>query len=403
MKYLQNLYVQVIIGITAGFILGFFLPEYAIKCKVFIDVFIKLIKLFVAPIIFLSIISGIAKNTIKSSGRLSIYALAYFEVITTIALFIGVFVINFFEPGKGMHLDVKNMDANAVKGFVQQSNSHQNISDFILQIIPESFVQPFIQNNLLQVLFISITIGLGLSIYKQKSESVLLYAEKVLEFIFFLFSKLMKLSPIAAFGAIAYTIGKFGVGTLQPLLYLMLCFYITCILFVFIILQLVCSYCDTNIFSVIQLIKEEIILVLGTSSSESALPPLMNKLIEKGISENKVKLILPLGYSFNLDGTSIYLTMAALFIAQAFDIHLTLAEQATMVAIMMFTSKGAAAVTGGGFITLAATMQAGGKIPIEGLALIIGIDRFMSEARAITNLIGNTVAVLFIDKVMKNK
>lgn len=400
MKWLKSLYVQVIIAVAVGVAVGVFLPEFAVQCKPLIDIFIRLIKLFVAPIVFLSIVTGIAKNSIKNSGKISFIAIVYFEVITTIALLLGIFVINFIQPGKNMNLDIQNMDKGSVSQFIQHSASHQSFSEFVLQIIPETVFQPFLQSNLLQVLFLAIMIGIGLAAYPKTSVNAIIKMEKLLDFVFFLFNKIMKISPIAAFGAIAYTVGKFGANTLQPLLYLMVCFYLTCFLFVIIILQLVCNYCGTSIIKVLKLIKEEIILVLGTSSSESALPLLMKKLVANGISENKVKLILPLGYSFNLDGTSIYLTMAAIFIAQAFNIHLTIAEQMGLVAVMLLTSKGAAAVTGGGFITLAASLQVSGKIPVEGLALIIGIDRFMSEARAITNLIGNTVAVFFVDKVM---
>jgi aerobic C4-dicarboxylate transport protein len=397
-KILKSLYAQVIIAILIGIALGFFFPAFATKLKPLGDAFIKLVKMMIAPVVFCTIVSGIAgMQDIKKVGRVGIKSLIYFEVITTLALIIGLVVINVLKPGSGMNVDPSTLDPNAVASYVTQSKT-TGVVDFFLHIIPDNIINALSNGDLLQILFFSVLFGIALSKIGDKAKPVLKGIKSIEAGLFAVINIIMKAAPVGAFGAMAFTIGKYGVGSLASLGQLMLSFYITCILFIVIILGTILRYAGFNLFRLLGFIKEEILIVLGTSSSEAALPSLMSKMQKGGCSESVVGLVIPTGYSFNLDGTSIYLTMAAIFLAQATNTELTLSHQITMLLVLLLVSKGAAGVTGSGFITLAALLPTVGNIPVAALALILGIDRFMSEARAITNLIGNSVATIVIAK-----
>ena len=397
-KILKSLYVQVIIAILIGIALGFFFPAFATRLKPLGDAFIKLVKMMIAPVVFCTIVSGIAgMQDIKKVGRVGIKALIYFEVITTLALIIGLVVINILKPGSGMNVDPSTLDPNAVASYVTQSKT-TGVVDFFLHIIPDNIINALSTGDLLQILFFSVLFGIALSRIGDKAAPVLKGIKSLEAGLFAVINIIMKAAPLGAFGAMAFTIGKYGVGSLASLGQLMLSFYITCILFIIIVLGSIMKYAGFNLFRLLGFIKEEILIVLGTSSSEAALPSLMSKMQKGGCSESVVGLVIPTGYSFNLDGTSIYLTMAAIFLAQATNTELTLSHQITMLLVLLLVSKGAAGVTGSGFITLAALLPTVGNIPVASLALILGIDRFMSEARAITNLIGNSVATVVIAK-----
>jgi len=397
-KILKSLYAQVIIAILIGIALGFFFPALATRLKPLGDAFIKLVKMMIAPVVFCTIVSGIAgMQDIKKVGRVGIKALIYFEVITTLALIIGLVIINILKPGSGMNVDPSTLDPNAVASYVTQSKT-TGVVDFFLHIIPDNIINALSTGDLLQILFFSVLFGIALSRIGDKAAPVLKGIKSLEAGLFAVINIIMKAAPLGAFGAMAFTIGKYGVGSLASLGQLMLSFYITCILFIIIVLGSILKYAGFNLFRLLGFIKEEILIVLGTSSSEAALPSLMSKMQKGGCSESVVGLVIPTGYSFNLDGTSIYLTMAAIFLAQATNTELTLSHQITMLLVLLLVSKGAAGVTGSGFITLAALLPTVGNIPVASLALILGIDRFMSEARAITNLIGNSVATVVIAK-----
>jgi aerobic C4-dicarboxylate transport protein len=352
----------------------------------------------IAPIIFCTIVTGIAgmQNT-KKVGRVGLKAILYFEVVTTLALIIGLIVINVLKPGAGMNVDVASLDTKDVQNYITESKS-QSIGDFFLHIIPENIVNALSTSNILQVLFFSVLLGFALSKIGEKAEPLLKGIQSLENGLFAIIKIIMKVAPLGALGAMAFTIGKYGVGSLAQLGQLMGSFYITCILFIVIVLGGILKYTGFNIFRLISYIKEELLIVLGTSSSEAALPSLINKLEKVGCSEPVVGLVVPTGYSFNLDGTSIYLTMAAVFLAQATNTPLDIGHQITLLLVLLLTSKGAAGVTGSGFIVLAATLPTVGHIPVAAIALIFGIDRFMSEGRAITNIIGNTVATIVVAK-----
>jgi aerobic C4-dicarboxylate transport protein len=397
-KILKNLYVQVIIAILIGIALGFFYPTFAAKMKPLGDGFIKLVKMMIAPVVFCTIVNGIAgMQNVKKVGRVGLKAIIYFEIITTLSLIIGLVVINFLKPGVGMNIDPSTLDAKAVSSYVTQGKA-TNITDFLLHIIPDNIINALSNGDLLQILFFSVLFGIALSKIGDKAKPILKGIKSLEAGLFAVINIIMKVAPIGAFGAMAFTIGKYGIGSLASLGQLMLSFYITCILFIFFILGGVLKYFGFNLFRLLGFIKEEILIVLGTSSSEAALPSLMQKLQKGGCSESVVGLVVPTGYSFNLDGTSIYLTMAAVFLAQATNTELHLSDQITMLLVLLLVSKGAAGVTGSGFITLAALLPVVGNIPVASLALILGVDRFMSEARAITNLVGNSVATVVIAK-----
>jgi aerobic C4-dicarboxylate transport protein len=398
MKYLKILYVQVIIAIVIGIVVGHFYPSIGVALKPLGDGFIKLIKMMIAPIIFCTIVTGIAgmQNTQKV-GRVGLKAILYFEIVTTLALIIGLLVINVLKPGVGMNVDPASLDTKAVENYITESKS-QSVADFLMHIIPENIVNALSTSNILQVLFFSVLLGFALSKIGDKATPLLKGIQSLETGLFAIIKIIMKVAPLGALGAMAFTIGKYGVGSLAQLGQLMGSFYITCILFIVIVLGGILKYTGFNIFKLIAFIKEELLIVLGTSSSEAALPSLINKLEKVGCSEPVVGLVVPTGYSFNLDGTSIYLTMAAVFLAQATNTPLDIGHQITLLLVLLLTSKGAAGVTGSGFIVLAATLPTVGHIPVAAIALIFGIDRFMSEGRAITNIIGNTVATIVVAK-----
>ena len=398
MKYLKVLYVQVIIAIVIGIIVGHFYPSFGVQLKPLGDGFIKLIKMMIAPIIFCTIVTGIAgmQNT-KKVGRVGLKAILYFEVVTTLALIIGLIVINILKPGVGMNVDVASLDTKDIQNYISESKS-QSVGDFFMHIIPENIVNALSTSNILQVLFFSVLLGFALSKIGEKAAPLLKGIQSLETGLFAIIKIIMKVAPLGALGAMAFTIGKYGVGSLAQLGQLMGSFYITCILFIVVVLGGILKYTGFNIFKLIAFIKEELLIVLGTSSSEAALPSLIKKLEKVGCSEPVVGLVVPTGYSFNLDGTSIYLTMAAVFLAQATNTPLDIGQQITLLLVLLLTSKGAAGVTGSGFIVLAATLPTVGHIPVAAIALIFGIDRFMSEGRALTNIIGNTVATIVVAK-----
>jgi aerobic C4-dicarboxylate transport protein len=398
MKLFRVLYIQVLLAIILGVVLGHFLPDLGTAMQPLATGFIKLIKMIIAPIIFCTVVIGIAgMENMKKVGRTGGYALLYFEVVSTLALVIGLVVVNWIKPGAGMHIDPATLDQQSIAKYTTPGQMQSTV-DFILNIIPTSVFDAFARGDMLQVLFFSILFGFALQRLGGRENILFQYVEKSSEVLFAIVGMLMKLAPIGAFGAMAFTIGKYGLGTLWSLAGLMATFYLTCLLFILVILGAICRFHGFSITKFIYYIREELLVVLGTSSSESVLPKMMNKLEHAGASKSTVGLVIPTGYSFNLDGTAIYLTMAAVFIAQALDIQMTLTQQLTLLAVLLITSKGAAGVTGSGFIVLAATLASVGDIPVAGIALILGIDRFMSEARALTNLIGNGVATLVVAK-----
>ena len=398
MKFLRSLYVRVLLAIILGVVLGVVNPEWGAQLKPLGDAFIKLIKMLIAPIIFLTVVVGIAgMGDMKKLGRVGAKALLYFEVISTLALVIGMVVVNAVKPGEGINATAASLEAGAksVSAYTT-AVPHDTTVDFLLHIIPNTFVGAFANGEILQVLLISILFGLGLSRIGEHARPVVNFLHGVSQAFFGMVSIVTKIAPVAAFGAMAFTIGKYGLGSLVSLGQLMLCVYLTCALFVCGVLGLVARLHGFSIFKLLAYIKEELLIVLGTSSSETVLPRMMQKMEDIGCARPIVGIVLPAGYSFNLDGTSIYLTMAAIFVAQATNTPLTLTQELTVLGVLMLTSKGAAGVTGSGFITLAATLASVSHIPVAGLALLIGVDRFMSEARALTNLCGNAVAMVVI-------
>lgn len=398
LKYLRNLYVQVLIAIIIGILLGHFYPSFATELKPLGDAFIKLIKMIIAPVIFCTIVTGIAgMQDTKKVGRVGIKAILYFEVVTTIALIIGLFVVNILQPGAGMNIDPASLDARSIEGYVT-AGKDKGVVDFLLHIIPDNIINALSNSNLLQVLFFSVLLGFALSKIGAKAKPFLQAVQSFETALFTVINFVMKVAPLGAMGAMSFTIGKYGIGSLASLGQLMIAFYITCFLFIIGVLGAILKYTGYNIFRLLSYLKEELLIVLGTSSSEAALPSLIKKLEKAGCSEPVVGLVVPTGYSFNLDGTSIYLTMAAVFLAQATNTPLDIGHQITLLLVLLLTSKGAAGVTGSGFITLAATLPVVGHIPVAAIALILGIDRFMSEGRAITNFIGNAVATIVIAK-----
>ncbi len=394
----KQLYFQVITAIVVGVLLGNFFPETGIAMKPLGDGFIKLIKMIITPVIFCTVVTGIAgMEDLKKVGRVGVKSLIYFEVVTTLALVIGLVVVNVIQPGEGFNADVTKLDTKSLAAFASSAKS-QTVTDFALNIIPSSVVDAFAKGDILQVLLFSLMFGFALSIIGEKGKGLYNLINQLSHAVFGVVNIIMKFAPIGAFGAMAFTIGKFGVGSLSKLGMLMGSFYLTCILFVLLLLGPIAKFCGFSIFRFIHYIREELLIVLGTSSSESALPRLMTKLENLGCKKSVVGLVVPVGYSFNLDGTSIYLTMAAVFVAQATNTSLTLYQTLTILAVLLLTSKGAAGVTGSGFVTLAATFAAIPTIPLAGLVLILGIDRFMSEARALTNFVGNGVATVVISR-----
>jgi aerobic C4-dicarboxylate transport protein len=397
----QSLYIQVIAAIIVGVLLGHFFPEVGAAMKPLGDGFIKLIKMMIAPIIFCTVVVGIAgMEDMKKVGKTGGFALLYFEIVSTIALIVGLIIVNVVKPGAGMNIDPASLDANAIAQYTGPGKMHTT-TEFIMHIIPTTIVDAFAQGEILQVLLISVLFGFALHSFGGRGTLVFDLIEKSSHVLFGIVGIIMKVAPIGAFGAMAFTIGKYGVASLLPLAKLMGTFYATCLVFIFIVLGTIARAHGFSIWKFIKYIKEELLIALGTSSSESVLPRMMAKLENLGVKKSTVGLVVPTGYSFNLDGTAIYLTMAAVFIAQATNTPLDLTNQLTLLGVLLLTSKGAAGITGSGFIVLAATLSAVGHVPVAGLALILGIDRFMSEARALTNLIGNGVATVVVGKWCK--
>jgi len=398
-RFTSQLYFWVLLAILGGGLLGYLDPTTGASLKPLGDGFIALVKMLISPIIFCTVVMGIVgAGDMKKVGRVGGKALLYFEVVSTFALLIGVLVMHTLRPGDGFNVDPESLDAKAVATYAKAAQEQKPV-DFILHIIPKTFVDAFTgSGDLLQVLLIAILFGYAMVSLGQAGNAVHKLIEEFSKVIFKMMNSIMKLAPIGAGGAMAFTIGKFGIASLKPLAALMGSFYLTCVLFILVVLGLIAAVTGFSIFKFIAYIKDEILTVLGTSSSESALVPLMIKLEQLGCSKSVVGLVVPSGYSFNLDGTNIYMTMAALFVAQALNIELTVSQEITILLVAMLTSKGASGVTGSGFITLAATLAVVPAIPVAGLALILGIDRFMSEARAITNFIGNGVATVVVAK-----
>lgn len=395
----KNLTVQVLTAIFIGVIVGLVWPDVGKQMKPLGDTFINAVKMLIAPIIFLTIVLGIAKmGDMKKVGKVGGKAIIYFEIVTTLALIIGLLVVNILHPGSGLDPD------KLPKGDISQYTSDGeklNWVDFLTHIVPHSMVSAFAEGDILQVLFFSILFGVGLAALGEKGKSIIDFFDKISQVFFKIIGYVMRAAPIGAFGAIAYTIGTFGLQSLVPLGKLMISVYVTMFLFIFVVLNLICRKYGFSLWNYLRFIKDELLIVLGTSSSESVLPRMMDKMEKFGCSKSVVGLVIPTGYSFNLDGTSIYLVMATVFLSQVFGIDLTIGHQITIILILMLTSKGAAGVTGSGFIVLASTLSALHIIPIEGLALLLGVDRFMSEGRSIVNLIGNGVATIVVAKSEK--
>ncbi len=397
-KWYQHLYVQVLAAIVLGILLGHFYPSLGEAMKPLGDAFIKMIKMVIAPIIFFTVVHGIASmKDMGKVGRVGLKALIYFEIVTTLALIIGLVVVNVWSPGVGMNVDLSTVDTKSIATFTAKAKEQGTIQ-FLMDVIPSTVVGAFATGEILQVLFFAILFAFGLQMLGERGEPVLRLIDLTSHVFFKIVGFIMKVAPIGAFGAMAFTIGKYGVSTLVSLGNFMLSFYATCLLFIFLVLGGIAALCGFSILKFIRYIKEELLIVLGTSSSESVLPRMIAKMENLGCETSVVGLVIPTGYSFNLDGTCIYLTMAAIFLAQATNTELTLWHQIGIIGILLLTSKGAAGVTGSGFIVLAATLASVGTIPVASIALILGIDRFMSEARALTNLIGNGLATVVVAK-----
>ena len=396
LPWYRHLYVQVLIAITLGALLGHFAPGTGEAMKPLGDAFIKLVKMIIGPVIFLTIVTGIAGMThLRAVGRVFGKAMAYFLFFSTLALVVGLVVANVVQPGAGMNVNVADLDHSVVDGYVSKSHD-LTLVGFVLDMIPDTLVSAFTGGNILQVLLVSVLFGIALALSGDRGRPVADFLESLTIPVFRLVRILMQAAPIGAFGAIAFTIGKYGLGVLVQLGWLVGSFYLTSLLFVLVILGAMCRLCGFSVLKLIRYLKAELLLVLGTSSSESALPALMEKMEHASCGKQVVGLVVPTGYSFNLDGTNIYMTLAALFIAQATNIELSLGQQVTLLLVAMLSSKGAAGVTGAGFITLAATLSVVPDVPVAGMALILGVDRFMSECRSLTNFIGNAVATVVV-------
>lgn len=397
-KFYQILYVQVIFAIVAGILLGHFFPEFGESLKPLGEAFIKMVKMIIAPVIFLTVVTGIAgMKNLGSVGRVTGKAMIYFLTFSTLALVVGLIVGNVIQPGHGLNIDPSTLHSTKVDEYAAKAHE-STITGFLMNIIPDTLVSPFVSGQILQVLFVAVLFGLALAKSGDLGRPITDFLQQLTNPVFTLVGMLMKFAPIGAFGAMAFTIGAYGISSIGNLMLLIATFYITALLFVIVILGAVARYNGFSIIDLIRYIKDELWLVLGTSSSEAALPSLMAKMEKAGCEKSVVGLVIPTGYSFNLDGTNIYMTLAALFIAQACNIELTLTQQVTILLVAMLSSKGAAGITGAGFITLAATLSVIPAIPVAGMALILGIDRFMSECRALTNLVGNACATIVVAK-----
>ena len=393
-----SLYVQVLVAIALGVLVGWLRPEWGTALKPLGDGFVRLIKMLIAPIVFTTVVVGIAgMKDLKKAGRVGGKAVLYFEIMTTVALAIGLAVAHLVHPGSGIHASAANMDTAVLDKTLAGPRPH-GLVEHLLAIIPHSFVGAFVEGDVLQVLLLAVLFGTALAGLGERGVGVVHLLEQFSQGIFAVVGMVMKLAPLGAFGAMAFTIGKYGIGTLGSLAKLMGAFYATALIFVFLVLGAVMRAMGFSIVQLLRYLREELVIVLGTSSSESALPRLMDKLERLGCSPSVVRLVVPTGYSFNLDGTAIYLTMAALFVAQAMDVELTPGDELRLMLVLLLTSKGAAGVTGSGFVTLAATLSTTGSVPVAGITLLLGIDRFMSEARALTNIVGNAVATIVVAK-----
>lgn len=398
LRPLKPLYIQVLLGVILGTLFALFDAKAAVEMKVLGDVFIKLIKMVVAPVVFATVVVGIARmGDIRSVGRVGAKALFYFEIVTTAALVIGLLVAHLMQPGAGMNIDPKNLDMSAVAGYAKIAGE-QSLREFFLHIIPDSVMGAFVNGEILPVVFLAVLFGVALAQGGKRVATFVDVIDQGLTTLFSIIGYLMKFAPIGAFGAIAFTVGKYGIGSLATLGYLMMAFYTTCILFIFGILGLILKVCGVNIFVFLSYLKTELLITLGTASAEPALPGLLQKLEKLGCQKSVVGLVVPTGYAFNLDGVCIYLTMSVIFIAQATNTPLTLSQELTVLAIGLFTSKGMSGVPGGGFVALAATLASVHVLPLSAIALLVGIDRFMGEARAVTSIIGNAVAGIVISK-----
>jgi aerobic C4-dicarboxylate transport protein len=398
LKIFRSLYAQVLLGIALGVMFGFLDPVHAAAMKPLGDGFIKLVRMLIAPIIFTTVVVGISQTgAMKEVGRIGLRALLYFEVVSSVALFIGLVVVSVIQPGAGIGFDASTADSSAVSAYTTASQS-LSTTEFVLNIIPDTVVGAFARGEILQVLLFSILMGVVLLQMGKPVAPLVSLIELLSKALFGMVSLVMRLAPVGAFGAMAFTVGRYGIGTLLSLGKLMLAVYLTCGFFIFVVLGAIMTACGLSLMRLLRYIAEEILIVLGTSSSESVLPRIMVKLEHLGCAKPVVGLVVPTGYSFNLDGTAIYMTMAAIFVAQASGVHLSVWHQLTLLAVLLLTSKGAAAVTGSGFVTLAATLAVFPTIPVAGLTLLVGVDRFMSEARSITNLIGNAVATVVVAK-----
>jgi aerobic C4-dicarboxylate transport protein len=394
--FARSLYVQVLVAIAIGVLIGHFAPQFGVELKPLGDGFIKLVKMIITPVIFCTVVLGIAgMEDLRSVGRTGLYALGYFEAVTTLALVLGLIVVNVLKPGVGMHVDWHTLDVSRISQYADKAQ-HQGVVGFLMDIIPTTLVDAFARGEVLQVLLVAVLFGFALHLAAARATALREAIEGLSHVVFGIVGFIMRLAPLGALGAMAYTIGSQGLAALLPLAALMACFYLTCILFVLLVLGSIARLHGIRILGLLRYIKDELLIVLGTSSSETALPRLLGKLERLGCRRSVVGLVVPAGYSFNLDGTCIYLTMAAVFLAQATDTPMTLGQQVVMLLVLLLTSKGAAGVTGSGFIVLAGTLAAVDGPPVAALALILGIDRFMSEARALTNLTGNALATLVV-------
>lgn len=395
-KLHHHLYFQVLVAIILGILLGHFYPKFAVELRPLGDAFIKLVKMVIAPVIFLTVVSGIAgMRDLGKVGRVAGKAMIYFLTFSTLALIIGLVVGNVVQPGAGMNINPASLDPKATADYVAKAHD-STIVGFLMNVIPSTPISAMASGDILQVLFFAVLFGIALAGIGDKAEPLMTVLHSTAQGMFRLVAILMRAAPVGAFGAMAFTIGRYGLGSIVSLAMLLVTFYITSFLFVFVVLGAVARYNGFSLWKLLKYIKEELLLVLGTSSSEAALPSLMEKMELAGCHRSVVGLVVPTGYSFNLDGTNIYMTLAALFIAQATGIQLSLWDQILLLLVAMLSSKGAAGITGAGFITLAATLSVVPSVPIGGMALILGIDRFMSECRAITNFIGNTVATIVV-------
>ncbi|MBH1991349.1 MAG: dicarboxylate/amino acid:cation symporter [Sphingomonadaceae bacterium] len=396
LPFYRQLYVQVLAAIALGVAIGHFFPDAGVTLKPLGDAFIKLVKMIIAPVIFLTIVTGISgMKELGAIGRVAAKAFGYFLTFSTLALVVGLIVANVVQPGAGLNIDPATLDAGKVATFAHEAQE-QTLTGFLMSIIPSTMVSAVADGNILQVLFVAILFGIALTMIGDRAQPLITVLESASHAVFKLVSILMKAAPIGAFGAMAFTIGEYGVGTLANLAGLVATFYLTSLLFILGVLGTVCWFAGFNILHLIRYLKAELLLVLGTSSSEAALPSLIEKMERAGCRKSVVGLVVPTGYSFNLDGTNIYMTLAALFIAQACNVHISLEQQILLLLVAMISSKGAAGVTGAGFITLAATLSIVPSVPVAGMTLILGVDRFMSECRSITNFIGNAVATVVV-------